>query len=124
MGCATTYHPQTSGQVEVSNREVNQILQKTVNAQWKDWAEKLDEALWAYRTAYKTPIRTSPYQMVFGKTCHLLVELENQAYWTITKLNLEPELEGWKRVDQLHELEEFRLHAYKNAKLYKEKPKR
>ncbi|XP_055824421.1 uncharacterized protein LOC129892936 [Solanum dulcamara] len=121
---ATTYHPQTSGQVEVSNREVKQILQKTVNAQMKDWSEKLDEALWAYRTAYKTPIGTSPYQMVFGKACHLPVELEYQAYWAIKKLNLNPELAGRKRLNQLHELEEIRLHAYENAKLYKEKTKR
>ncbi|XP_055824400.1 uncharacterized protein LOC129892907 [Solanum dulcamara] len=121
---ATTYHPQTNGQVEVSNREVKQILQKTVNAQRKDWAEKLDEALSAYRTAYKTPIGTSPYQMVFGKACHLPVDLENQDYWAIKKLNLDLELAGWKRLDQLHELEEFSLHAYENAKLYKEKTKR
>lgn len=121
---ATTYHPQTSGQVEVSNRKVKQILQKTVNAQRKDWSDKLDDALWAYRTAYKTPIGTSPYHIVFRKACHLSAELEHQAYWAIKKLNLDPELAGKKRVNQLHELEEFRLHAYENAKLYKEKTKR
>jgi len=95
-----------------------------VNAQRKDWADKLDDALWAYRTTYKTPIGSSSYQMVFGKALHLPAELEYKAYWAIKKLNLDAELAGKKRIMQLHELEKFRLHAYENAKLYKEKTKR
>nr|XP_009590068.1 uncharacterized protein LOC104087347 [Nicotiana tomentosiformis] len=85
---ATAYHPQTSGQVKVSNREVKQILEKMVSGNRKDWAGKLDDVLWAYQTAYKIPIA------------------------------------GEKRLLQLNKLDEFRLHAYENDKLYKEKTKR
>nr|GEW03228.1 reverse transcriptase domain-containing protein [Tanacetum cinerariifolium] len=77
---ATAYHPQTSGQVEVSNRGLKRILERTVGEIRASWSEKLEDASWAFMTAYKTPIRCTPYKLVYGKYCHLPIELEHKAY--------------------------------------------
>ncbi|XP_072052253.1 uncharacterized protein [Arachis hypogaea] len=121
---ATTYHPQTNGQAELANRELKRILEKTVGATRKDWAKKLDDVLWAYRTALKTPIGRSPFQILYGKSCHLPMELEHKAFWTTKLLNLDSQIVGKKRLLQLNKLNEFRLEAYESAEIYKGRTKR
>ncbi|GJX83601.1 reverse transcriptase domain-containing protein [Tanacetum coccineum] len=84
---ATTYHPQTSGQVEVSNRGLKCILERIVGEKRASWSDKLDDALWAFRTAFKTPTGCTPYKLVYGKSCHLPIELEHRAYWAFQFMN-------------------------------------
>nr|GEU57958.1 reverse transcriptase domain-containing protein [Tanacetum cinerariifolium] len=86
---AIPYHPQTSGQVEVSNRGLKRILERTVGKNHASWSDKLDDALWAFRTAYKTPIGCTHYKLVYGKSCHLPIELEHMAYWALKHVNFD-----------------------------------
>ncbi|XP_024015897.1 uncharacterized protein LOC112089152 [Eutrema salsugineum] len=120
---ASPYHLQTSGQVEVSNRQIKAILERTVGNSRKDWSKKLDDALWAYRTAFKTPIGTSPFNLPYGKSCHLPVELEYKALWAVKMLNFDIKTAQEKRLLQIHELDEIRLNAFESARIYKEKTK-
>ncbi|GJR67437.1 reverse transcriptase domain-containing protein [Tanacetum coccineum] len=84
---STSYHPQTSGQVENTNRDLKKILQKTVKDNPAIWSRKLDDALWAFRTAYKTPTGTTPYKLIYGKNCHLPFYIEHRTYWALKNCN-------------------------------------
>nr|GEU67500.1 reverse transcriptase domain-containing protein [Tanacetum cinerariifolium] len=121
---ATPYHPQTSGQVEVLNHGLKCILERTVIENYASWSDKLDDALWAFRTAYKTPIGCTPYKLVYGKACHFPIELEHKAYWALKHANFDLKTACDHRKFQLNELNELRDQAYENSLIYKEKTKR
>ncbi|GJS63396.1 reverse transcriptase domain-containing protein [Tanacetum coccineum] len=121
---ATAYHPQTSGQVEVSNRGLKRILERTVGENRASWSDKLDDALWAFRTAFKTSIGCTPYKLVYGKSCHLPVELEHKAYWALKHVNFDLKTTGDHRKLQLNELNELRDQAYENSLIYKKRTKK
>jgi hypothetical protein len=120
---STAYHPQTSGQVENANRGVKRILEKIVGSNRKDWSDKLDDVLWAFRTAFKTPLGTTPFMIVYGKACHLPVELEHRALWALKAVNLDMKEAAKRRFFQLLELEEMRDAAYSRSLSIKEKTK-
>nr|GEZ31015.1 hypothetical protein [Tanacetum cinerariifolium] len=118
------YHPQTSSQVEVSNCGLKRIIERTVGENHASWSNKLDDALWAFRTAYKTPIGCTPYRLFYEKACHLPIEFEHKAYWALKHANFDLQTAGDHKKFQLNELNELRDQAYENSLIYKEKTKR
>ncbi|GJZ42576.1 reverse transcriptase domain-containing protein [Tanacetum coccineum] len=113
-----------NGQVEVSNRGLKRILERTVGENRASWSDKLDDALWAFCTAFKTPIGCTPYKLVYRKSCHLPIELEHKAYWALKHDNFDLKTVGGHRKLQLNELNELRNQAYENSLIYKEKTKK
>nr|GEY96201.1 DNA-directed DNA polymerase [Tanacetum cinerariifolium] len=102
----------------VSTRE------REVGENHASWSDKLDDALWAFRTAYKTPIGCTPYKLVYGKAFHLPVELDHKAYWALKHANFDLKTVGGHRKIQINKLNELRDQAYENSLIYKEKTKR
>ncbi|GKD46762.1 reverse transcriptase domain-containing protein [Tanacetum coccineum] len=121
---STAYHPQTNRQTKVTNRAIKHILERSVGYNLKNWLEKLDDALWAFRTAYKTPTRCTPFRFVYGKACHLPVEIEHKAYWALKQCNMDLTATAKNRFMELNELMELRDEAYENTRIYKEQTKK
>nr|GFA68434.1 reverse transcriptase domain-containing protein [Tanacetum cinerariifolium] len=121
---STAYHPQTSGHDEVTNRGLKRILERTVGENHALWSDKLEDALWTFRTAYKTSISCTPYRLVYGKACHLPLELEHKAYWALKHTNFDLKIAGDYQKLQLNELNELRDQAYENSLIYKERTKK
>nr|GEY41897.1 DNA-directed DNA polymerase [Tanacetum cinerariifolium] len=121
---STAYHPQTSGQVEVTNRGLKRILERAVGENRALWSDKLEDALSAFRTAFKTHIGYTPYRLVYGKSCHLPLELEHKAFWALKHANFDLKTAGDHRKLQLNELSELRDQAYENSLIYKDRTKK
>ncbi|GJY85458.1 reverse transcriptase domain-containing protein [Tanacetum coccineum] len=121
---STAYHPQTNRQTEVTNRAIKRILERSVGYNPKNWSEKLDDALWAFKTTYKTPTRCTPFRLVYGKACHLPVEIKHKAYWALKQCNMDLTPAAKNRFMELNELMELRDGAYENTQIYKERTKK
>ncbi|GJX81512.1 reverse transcriptase domain-containing protein [Tanacetum coccineum] len=120
---STAYHPQTNRQVKNMNQAIKHILEKTIRSNRKDWSYKLDDALWAFRRAFKPPLGTTLFRIIYGKACHLPIKLEHKAYWAIKNCNLDLTKAGENRFLQIYELDEMRLDAYETSIYYKERKK-
>nr|GFA26295.1 reverse transcriptase domain-containing protein [Tanacetum cinerariifolium] len=121
---ATTYHPQTSGQVEVSNRGLKRILERTIEENYASWSDKLDDARWPFCTAFKTPIGCTPYKLVYRKSCHLPIVFKHKVYWALKHVNFDLKTVGDHRKLQLNELNELRDQAYENSLILKVRKKK
>nr|GEZ59110.1 reverse transcriptase domain-containing protein [Tanacetum cinerariifolium] len=110
--------------VEVTNRGLKRILERTVGENRALWSDKLENALSAFRTAFKTPVGCTPYRLVYGKACHLPLELEHKAFWALKHVNFDLKTAGDHRKLQLNELCELRDQAYENSLIYKERTKK
>nr|GEZ15761.1 reverse transcriptase domain-containing protein [Tanacetum cinerariifolium] len=121
---STAYHPQKNGQVKVLNHGLKCILERTVGKNRASWFDKLDDALWALRTTFKTPIGCTSYKLVHEKACHLPIKHEHKAYWALKHCNFDLKSVGDHQKVQMNKLNKLRDQAYENSLIYKEKMKK
>nr|GEY37973.1 reverse transcriptase domain-containing protein [Tanacetum cinerariifolium] len=121
---STAYHPQTSGQVEVINCGLKRILERTVGENRALWSDKLEDTLWAFRTAFKTSIGCTPNWLVYGKACHYPLKLEHKAFWALKYVNFDLKTTSDHQMLQLNGLSDLRDQAYENSLIYKERTKK
>ncbi|GJR85189.1 pleiotropic drug resistance protein 1-like protein [Tanacetum coccineum] len=121
---STAYHPQSNGKTEVTNRAIKRILERSVGYNPKGWSKKLNDALWTFRTAYKTSTGCTPFRLVYGKACHLPVEIKHKAHWALKQCNMDLMLASESRLMQVNELAKLRDGAYENTRIYKERIKK
>nr|GEU98613.1 reverse transcriptase domain-containing protein [Tanacetum cinerariifolium] len=110
--------------VEVTNRGLKRILEMTIGENRALWSDKLEDALWVFRTAFKTPVGCTPYRLVYGKACHLPLELEHKAFSALKHANFDLKTVSDHRKLQLNEPSELRDQAYENFLIYKERTKK
>ncbi|GKE01265.1 reverse transcriptase domain-containing protein, partial [Tanacetum coccineum] len=114
------YHPQSNGQTKVTNRAIKRIIERSVGYNPKGWSEKRNDALWAFRTAYKKSTGCTPFRLVYGKAFHLPVEIKHKAHWALKQCNMDLTLTSESHLMQLNELAKLRYGAYENTRIYKE----
>ncbi|GKD58356.1 reverse transcriptase domain-containing protein [Tanacetum coccineum] len=110
--------------IHFCNDQFTKVMLKTVGENRASWSDKLDDALWAFRTAFKTPIGCTPYKIVYKKACHLPIELEHKAYWALKHCNFDLKTADDHRKVQINELNELRDQTYEDSLIYKEKMKK
>ncbi|GKA77810.1 reverse transcriptase domain-containing protein [Tanacetum coccineum] len=118
------YHPQSNGQTEVTKRAIKCILDRSVGYNPKGWSEKINDALWVFRTTYKTLTGSTPFKLIYGKACHLPVEIKHKAHWALKQCNMDLMLARKSLLMQLNKLDELRDGAYENTRIYKERAKK
>nr|GFC64115.1 reverse transcriptase domain-containing protein [Tanacetum cinerariifolium] len=106
------------------NDQFLRVMEKTVGENPTSWSDKLEDTLWAFRTAFKTSVGCTPYRLVYGKACHIPLELEHKAYWDLKHANFDLKIAGDHQKLQLNELSELRDQAYENSLIYKERTKK
>lgn len=114
---STPYHPQANGQVESTNKVLENIMTKTVQLNRRDWYEKLKDALWAYRITWKNTTGFSPYQLVYGKEALLPIELQIQTYRLAAELGLDLTEAQQQRIMELNQLDEHHQQAIEHTTL-------